>query len=779
MTTGIIAFALGIACLQWQATLPGWTGLTAAGALGVALCLPRACRRHRLILWGGAFLLGLAWAGLCAQQRMADALAEALEGRDVAVVGVVAAMPQRFENGWRFVFRVEQAPVGVPGLISLAWYQSRQLDEAGESLPLETVHAGERWRFTVRLKRPHGNLNPHGFDYEAWLLEQGLRATGYVRASAGYERLATFVPSPMNRIERWREAVRGRFEAILGDSPAKGVLVALAVGDQRGIAQSQWQDFSRTGLTHLFSVSGLHITLVAGLVYSLTAFFWRRSPRLVHCLATPRAAALAGMVTAWGYALLAGFAVPAQRTFYMLAVVAAALAARRTVASHQVLALALGVVLVLDPWAVLSAGFWLSFGAVALLFYVGSARVGEEPRGHGWLSAWGRAQWAMTAGMVPLLLALFQQFSLVSPLANAFAIPLVSFIITPLALAAMVPGLGGLLPLVAWLTDRLLDACHYLAASPWAVWQQAAPPPWALAFALPGVLWLLAPRGVPARWLGAVLCLPLFLLPLERPVAGMAKVVVLDVGQGLAVHVQTARHDLLFDTGPLFSPEANSGNRIIVPYLRAVGVTRLDGLVVSHADKDHSGGAASVLEAVSTTWMIHALPAHHELLAQASAARPCFDGQEWTWDGVHFSVLHPVFARHDEPTRKSNDMSCVLKVTTSSGSVLIPSDIEAASEAELLARHADLAADVLVVPHHGSRTSSTEAFITAVTPRLALFPVGYRNRFGHPKEDIVARYGAVAQGRTDFDGALTVTFDQNGPLLVREREGQRRYWHGR
>jgi len=727
----------------------------------------------------GVFLLGFAWAGLCAQQRLADALAPELEGQDVALVGVVAAMPQHFENGWRFPFHVEQGPVGVPRLISLAWYQSLQLDDEGQPTPQPEIHAAERWRFTVRLKRPHGNVNPHGFDYEAWLLEQGIRATGYVRPRAGYQRLTAFVATPLNGMERLREHVRQRFETVLGDDPATGILVALAVGDQRGIPQAQWQDFARTGLTHLFSVSGLHITLVSGLIYGLTALLWRRSPRLTQRIPAPQAAALAGLLTAWGYALLAGFAVPAQRTFYMLAVVAAALMARRTLASHQVLALALGVVLVLDPWAVLAAGFWLSFAAVALLFYIGSARVGQERGLGGFLAGWGRAQWAMTAGMVPLLLALFQQFSLASPLANGFAIPLVSFVITPLALLAMVPGFGFLLPPAAWLTDGLLQACHWLALAPWAVWQQGAPPSWALVFALPGVVWLLAPRGFPARWVGAVLCLPLFLVPPQRPGADEAKVVLLDVGQGLAVHVQTAHHDLLFDTGPLFSLEANSGNRIIVPYLRAAGVGHLHGLVVSHADKDHSGGEASVVEMLPTDWMLHALPSHHELLSLPVTHRPCVDGQQWEWDGVRFAVLHPLPERHAAPTRKSNDMSCVLKVETAGASVLIAADIEARSEGELLQRHrAELPADVLVVPHHGSRTSSSPDFVAAVQPRLALFAVGYRNRFGHPKEEVVARYDQSVLGRSDDHGALTVSLEEGGLKWFSERERQPRYWHG-
>ncbi|HEY3432829.1 MAG TPA: DNA internalization-related competence protein ComEC/Rec2 [Rhodocyclaceae bacterium] len=777
MTSGIIAFALGIAWLQCQAVLPETNLLWASAAMGVILCL----FRFRLLRCAAALLLGIAWAGLLAQHRLADKLPLDVEGQDVQVAGVVAAMPQRFENGWRFAFTVEKASQPVPQQISLAWYQSHQLDEDGLRIPLRQVHAGERWRFTVRLKRPHGNMNPFGFDYEGWLLEQGIRATGYVRAASGVEQVDGFVHRPRYWIEHFRESLRQRFEDILGDAPATGILVALAVGDQRGISQEQWQVFSRTGLSHLFSVSGLHITMVAGLAYGLVNLLWRRSSRLPLRMPSLQAAALGGVLAALMYCLLAGFAVPAQRTLYMLTVMGLALLARRPIATHQVLAAALGVVLLLDPWAVLSVGFWLSFGAVALLFYIGSARVGQGKGITGALADWGRAQWAMTVGMVPLMLLLFQQFSLVSPLANGVAIPLVSFVVTPLALLATLPGLGMLLVPAAWLTELLLQGCTWLASTSWAVWQQHAPPVWALAAGVIGTFWCLAPKGFPARWVGAVLFLPLFLLPAPRPVAGEARLTVLDVGQGLAVHLQTAQHDLVFDSGPLFSPDANSGNRIIVPYLRAVGVTRLDGLVVSHADKDHSGGAASVLESVPTDWLLHALPAHHFLLDEPVKALPCYDGQRWEWDGVTLSILHPRFERHADPTRKTNDMSCVLKVETAYGSALIPSDIEAVSEVELLKQHPlGLKADVLLAPHHGSRTSSTQEFISAVSAKTVVFPVGYRNRFGHPKEDVLARYddGKTTLLRTDRDGAVVMDFRQDGIHYRNERIARQRYWFG-
>lgn len=774
MSIVAVAFALGIAWLQWQPALPGAAALGMLGAAGVSFAaLARFGRYRGAALALGAFGLGIAWAGAAAQLRLADALAPEHEGRDVALTGVVATLPQRFENGLRFEFDVENSSLPVPARISLAWYRGWRGDD-DEASAIEPLHAGERWMLAVRLKRPHGNANPWGYDYEAALLERGIRATGYVRGAETNRRLDGFVPRAGYAVERLRERLRERFGAVLGASRHGGILVALAIGDQRAIDPALWQVFARTGTTHLMSISGLHVTMLAGLGYALVSALWRRSRRLPLRLPAQKAAMLAGVLVAFAYCLIAGFQVPAQRTLIMLAVVALALWSGRSLSSRRVLSLALLVVLLLDPWAVLAAGFWLSFGAVALLFYIGAGRI--RP-GH-WLAGWGRAQWAVTVGMVPALLALFQQFSLVSPLANAVAIPVVSLVVTPLALAGSLPLGEPLLWLAEWILARQMLLLEWLAASPWAVWQQHAPPPWTLGLALVGIAWLLLPRGFPARWLGLAACLPLLLVPPARPTAGAALATVLDVGHGLAVHVQTATHDLVFDTGPSFSADVDSGSRIIVPYLRARGVRRLDLVAISHADIDHAGGAESVIAALPVDRLLTSLPFDHPLSALPVPHRPCVDGDAWEWDGVRFAVLHPTAAQYQAPARKTNDMSCVLKLTAAGGaSLLLAADVEAVSEAALVARHAPaLRADALVVPHQGSRTSSTPAFVAAVGARTAIFPVGYRNRFGHPKPDVVERYAAADTFRTDRDGALTVTLDR-GVEVASERAARPRYWH--
>ena len=763
----ILGFVLGVLLLQRQGMLPEWPALGGL-AVGILACAALAwgVRRRwpalsRAACFLGALLAGIAWAATLGQIRLADQLPSQNEGRDIRVSGVVASLPQAYENGVRFDFEVERAEAAVPARLSLAWYRGWRAEESDEWHAAPELHAGERWQLTVRLKRPHGNLNPHGFDYEAWLFERGVRATGYVRAAEDNRRLDEFVPRAGLAVERLRERIRERFYRSLPEHDYAGVLVALAVGDQRAIDSGLWQVFARTGISHLMSISGLHVTMVAGLGAWLMSFFWRRRPALMLRLPAQKAAAAAGWATAFAYCLLAGFGVPAQRTLYMLSVVALALWLGRAASGSRVLALALLLVLLIDPWAVLAAGFWLSFGAVALLFYIAAGRI--APR-H-WLVEWGRAQWAVTIGLVPALLALFQQFSLVSPLANAVAIPLVGLVITPLTLVAALLPFDLLLVMAHQLLAWLMTFIEWLADLPLAVWQQPAQPLWAVLLAILGCAWLLLPRGFPSRGMGVVLMLPLVLLPAERPAPGELRLTVLDVGQGLAVHAQTAAHDLLYDTGPQFSVDANSGNRILLPYLRAQGVRRLDGLILTHEDKDHAGGALSLLDGLPVDWTASSLPEAHPF-REAPGHRPCFDGQAWEWDGVRFEMLHPAPADYDKAKRRSNDMSCVLKVTTAQGSVLLSGDIEAAAEAALLKRHGErLSADVLLAPHHGSRTSSTPAFLAAVGADTVILPVGYRNRFRHPNAEVLGRYEAMGAEvrRTDRDGAVNSELRRRAP----------------
>jgi competence protein ComEC len=635
----------------------------------------------------------------------------------------------------------------------------------------EPVHPGERWLFTVRLRRPHGNVNPHGFDYEVWLLERGIGATGYVR-QRGEQRKVGWRNSFQDRVEQAREAVRERFLQHLGATPAAGILAALAVGDQRAISNEEWRLFSLTGVTHLMSISGLHVTLVSGLFAWLLAALWRRVPALTLRLPARKAAALAAIAAAFGYSLLAGFAVPAQRTFYMVTVVALALWWGRIASPGRVLALALATVVLADPWSPLSPGLWLSFGAVLLIFYAAAGYNAPEPR----VSQWVRVQWAITVGLAPAALLLFGQVSVAGPLANAVAIPVVSVIVTPLALAAAVVPVTPLLDLSAWLVEGLLQFLEWCAQLPGALWQQHVPPLWTILLALAGAAWLLAPRGLPWRAGGAALMAPAFALSPPAPPFGEAWVTTFDVGQGLAVLVRTSGRTLLYDAGPAYGAEADSGSRIVLPALRGAGLARLDTMVLSHEDVDHVGGALSVLEAVEVDTLASSLPAGHALNALTTSALRCRRGLSWEWDGVRFEMLHPADATA-RPARR-NDLSCVLRVASAGGSMLLTGDIERASETALLQAAKGVKNDVLLVPHHGSRTSSTTDFIAAVGPRWAVVPTGYRNRFGHPHRDVLERYRFAGAEilRTDLHGAVSVTLGARHVEVQAERHRRQRYW---
>jgi len=506
-------------------------------------------------------------------------------------------------------------------------------------------------------------------------------------------------------------------------------------------------------------------------------------------------AAAVGVVAAGSYVLLAGAEVPAVRTFAMLAIAACGLWLGRQGTAGVVWLWALAGVLLWDPWATLTPGFWLSFGAVGLLLYASAGRL-RAPAASGFRARLGdairegaHAQWVVTLGLAPLTLALFQQASLVAPIANAAAIPVVTLGVVPLALLGIVVPADILFQVAHAILAWLMRFLEVLAALPDATWQQHAPVPWTVAAGVLGALWLLAPRGVPGRAWGLLWILPLFVVRPEPPPYGAFRLTVLDVGQGLSVVVQTHSYTMVYDAGPRFTETTDAGGRIVAPFLRAAGLRRADGLVISHQDLDHSGGTLSLMQATPVGWFASSLPAEHGIVvrtqAQAKAkagheVMACIAGQRWTWDGVTFTVLHPTRAEYDDPRVKTNDRSCVVRIDSSFGSALLTGDLEARSEAKLLRDdRAALRADVLVVPHHGSRTSSTPAFIRGVAPAIAVFACGYRNRFGHPRPDIVARYAAesVEMVRTDMEGAVTLTFAPGTPLQpASARELRRRYW---
>lgn len=783
-----LSFSLGVWLLQQRAALPpvAWGWWLTAYPVVLTISERTVAQRAARTLSLAAFACGIgffyaAWQG---EQRLSVSLPDEWQGRDIIVLGVIAQLPHVDERGQRFRFDVEQtltSGIQVPRHLYLSTY----FDPPNRPM----MHAGERWQLTVRLKQPHGSSNPYGADFELRALENDVRATGYVRNRENIPsghlnvRLDRLADGLTYRIESWREDIRDKIAATLGRAPYTGILTALAIGDQASIPDAQWQLFRRTGVVHLMSISGLHITMLAGMIFAVTYWLWRQSARLTLWLPARKAAAFSAVMTAYGYAVLAGYGVPAQRTAIMVAAVAAALWLNRNFSLAQILCIAVLGVLIPDPWAILSPGFCLSFGAVALILYTTSHRVrfkddaphpeyGAIPvtlNAMRLLREYATVQWAMSLGLIPLLLALFWQVSLASPIANAIAIPLVSLVVVPLTL------LGAALPteVPLWLAHIVLHLTmvplQYLSELPHAVWIQHAPPLWSIAAGMLGVLWLLLPAGFPARYLGGLLMLPMFLNTPEPPSPGDLRLIVFDVGQGLSVAAQTSNHVLLYDTGPDFPGEADSGNRMLAPSLRALGITSLDGLILSHDDLDHTGGTASILQNLPT----------NRIWASGSPgtsipAERCRDGISWDWDGVVFEILHPAY-----DSNRSNDNSCVLRISTGSHHILLAGDIEKRSEQRLLKEHADkLPASLLVVPHHGSSGSSGMDFVAAVLPDYAVFTSGYRNRFGHPKAQILQRYldsGATLL-RSDQDGAILVSMNAQTITVERYRKTHRRYW---
>ncbi|MBT9566929.1 MAG: DNA internalization-related competence protein ComEC/Rec2 [Thiobacillus sp.] len=773
MRIALIAFCLGVWLLQQQAALPSAQWLWVLPLLSASLLAPRSAspfvetvRRLGIALLCAA--LGFAWAAWRADLRLADRLPDHWQGVDLTVVGVVNDLPQADARGERFVLDVEQVITrNAPRLkrIQLTRYWPRK----GDRMP--SVRAGERWKFTVRLKRPYGTHNPHGFDLEAWMLERDIAGSGYVRAKPPPQRIDAQAATAAAWVSATRAGIRERIVSTLGEAPYAGVIAALVIGDQRSIPHDQWRSFTRTGVNHLLSISGLHVTMIAALAGWVVGFAWRRWPRAAERLPSRHAGLFAAVLAACAYALLAGFQVPAQRTLFMLVVLALAFWGRREPRPFSALIWALFAVLLIDPWAVLSAGFWLSFGAMAAILWVTFGRVAMPDKLRGWITV----QAAVTLALAPALLLLFQQVSIVSPLANAVAIPVVSWLVTPLALLGLV--VPSLWHVAAWIMDGLGQGLSWASTLSWAVTARPAPDAWATLLAVVGTVWLLMPRGFPLRVLGALLWLPIAFPPQANIAAGRFQADVIDVGQGTAILIRTANHALLYDTGAAFS-DSDSGERIIVPYLRASGVGALSGVMVSHDDNDHSGGLQSVLRDIPAGWLLHGLPATSPLLAGAPRPHHCHRGQHWRWDGVHFEILNPPARAYAEPNRRDNDFSCVLKVSLGKQRLLITGDAERRGELELMESGANLAATVLVAGHHGSRTSSLAEFIEQVHPDMAVFTVGYRNRFNHPHPQVVARYHEAGARtlRSDKSGLIKLTFGSSDVTASEFHPSRRRYW---
>ncbi|EAR23543.1 DNA internalization-related competence protein ComEC/Rec2 [Nitrococcus mobilis] len=751
------AFAIGVIGFQllpWP--LAGWLALATLPLLALLLARTRARQL-------GLFTLGVAWAAAAAAWALECRLPNALDGRNLILEGVVIELPERTAVRQRFLvrpIRIVDYPANrpLPRRIRLAWYGRTP-----------TVHPGERWRWRVKLRQPHGLMNPTGFDYERWLFQNRIDATGYVRNTLQARRLDTAWS-----VDALRERIsRGIATALEGQGAAAGVLTALVTGDRRGIDPATWRDLNAAGITHLIAISGLHIGLVAGLVYWLTGGLWRRLPQVPLWLPTPIAQTVTGTLAAMGYATLAGFSVPTQRALIMLMVLASARLARRRIGPLRAWWGAMAAVLALDPFAPLGPGFWLSFTAVAVILLVVRRRPGVSRR-----QELIGLQFALAVGLLPIMSAWFQRCSLIAPFINLAAIPLAGMLLVPGALLAtaalwLLPGLGSLLLQgLAWLTQSLLAGLGHLVHAVQPLVLLPTPEFWTLALAAVGATLLLLPAGFPGRVLAVPLCVPLLVGVRASPSPGTAWITVLDVGQGSSVVVRTARHILVYDTGPAWGGgNAAAASVSLLPFLRSRGITVVDRVVVSHADDDHSGGLAALLAALPAANVVIGEP----FATAPSGARLCQRGQAWQWDEVRFRVLAP-----RGRGLRGNDASCVIRVASAGAALLLPGDLERAGELELLEQPGSLSADVLLVPHHGSRTSSSAEFIRRVQPSLALVSVGRNNSYGLPAAEVINRYRrhGVRVLRTDRDGAIQLALGVDGyRVRARLRRDRQAYYH--
>lgn len=646
------------------------------------------------------------------------------------IVGVIASIPVKESNQIYFLFKTEKQ------LIRLSWRNG-----------IDNLKVGDEWQFKVKIKKIHGLQNPGSFDFETWSLQKGLQATGSV-INDQYNQYLThyYLQYPLSQL---RQLILNKIKNVMPVSATSSWLLALIVGERHGMQKADWEVLKKTGTNHLMAIAGLHIGIVSGLLGYLVGFFWRQFPKLIVWLPAQEASAYVCLISAWFYSALAGFSIPTQRACLMLTIFMVMKLIRRESSSWHVWSLSLLIVLMINPLSILTESFWLSFGTLALIIYGMSARLNAK----GWWWRWGRVQWVIGFGLLPLSLVLFQEFSLVSLLVNSIAIPWLEFFILPFCLLSIF--FVFYLPVISHyllcLADKSLAVLWkiltWFADAPFSTWYAAMPNAWVLCCVITGCILLLMPRGMPGRWLSIIWLLPLLCFQYPRPDKNDLWLTVLDVGQGLSVVVQTHQHTLIYDAGPNMGGN-DAGERIVLPYLRTQGIKHVDAMVISHGDNDHIGGAKAIINALPVLEIKTSVPEKFP----ETLVTTCLAGQHWEWDGVNFTFLYP----SGRDLGLNNDSSCVLKIENSKHKVLLTGDIERYAEERLLAESADLSADILIAPHHGSKTSAIPAFLEAVHPTVVLYATGYLNRYHFPHAEVVKRYSelGVMQWNTVDTGAV-------------------------
>lgn len=771
------------------------------------------------------------WVAYLSQSRAQNLLSEHLENQHLVVEGVVDSLPQDSESGRRFTLKVsswEKISTGtlnepnLPERISLGWYAPRpffnsvQTSYKADLSKIPELIPGQVWRFQVALKRPRGLSNPHTFDYERWAFMQNLGANGHVLDKNQAKQLGWSFKNFSVLVEWVRWNIRDKIKQSLpSDSRYLGVLIALVIGDQNAISQEDWKMFNATGIGHLIAISGMHITMLAALGAWLGRRLWKKAT-WVEFVPTSKVAVIAGFMTALIYTWIAGFQIPAQRTMVMVGVAALALWGGRIVKGFDLWWWALFIVMLIHPWAIYTPGFWLSFGAVAIILFAMPSEQHHQKKetfnipdaDHIYLrgiresfSEACRVQAVVTIALIPLTLFWFFQISVVSPLSNAFAIPVISWLVTPLAmLGAFIPNpfSSWVLSMAHWILDCLLTLLNKMASWDWSVLYGPKPSWWIFLIAMAGVLLCVRSGLILDTWksrlLGLIVSLGIFFTMPNGISKGDFQALAWDIGQGTAVLIRTKNHVLLYDTGPLSGSSNDPGQRILLPYLRAEGISKIDRLAISHKDADHIGGVSSLLKSIQIDEVRGSIPESHplqnEIKSAGVGARPCQAGDQWAWDGVEFIIWHPgsdVTFEDRFHRGKPNEMSCVIEVRSKHYSFWLTGDVERYGEAEIVerfqlaepARHPNKRTQIFMAPHHGSKTSSTLSFLDWIHPDWAFAQTGYQNRYRHPSREVIARYESrgLKLLNTSHTGALLWKIRGKNLDFEAWRDSNRRIWH--
>ncbi len=774
MRTSIISFFLGIYLCQQQGQLSESLFFVGLSVLLLSIGIGIHYRNRRyffFLLVISTFLCGFLWAYYHALVRIEKQLLIVPTIDEIWVQGYIRSLPVSKEKGQQFLLQTTRYKV-VADTRKNKWQNVALLLQITWDTP-GILRSGDTWQLKIAIKPPIGKHNIASFDYQQWLFSQGIQATGWVLISQENQRLKV-ASTVFQQFLLLRYKIALRLDTVLSDNPYKGIIKALLVGDKSAISTSQWRVFQATGTSHLMAISGLHIGIISSLVFILLRYLWNLSK---GCYAIPayRIAAIGSVLFALFYALLAGFALPTQRALIMLTVAFVAIFKQTYLSAWDIFLLALLGVLLLDPWSVLSAGFYLSFGAVLAIMYVLQGRIGSSSTVIQML----KIQLAVSLFLFPLLILFFQQGSVIAPLVNFILIPVVSLFFIPFLLFSSLflwtPLAGSLFSLNTLFFDKIWWLLDILAS--WQGSQIILPIPDSLTLFLVyiGIILLLTPQGWRLRYLGLFLYLPLFFKSYPRPLTGDVFMSVLDVGQGTAIVIQTKNHTLLYDTGRAWK-DGDNAQQVILPFFRSQGITQLDYLMLSHADNDHSGGAKSIISAMP---IAHLSSGEKQRLNDIHPAiTTCYRGQQWQWDQVQFKVLAPI---KNAVVKKSNNASCVLQVIDASGQrILLTGDIEKPIEWQLLHYYGnDLQADIVVVPHHGSKSSSSQTWVNTIQAKYAVFTTGYLNQFALPSQKIVQRYQQAQSIILDTaqEGAIYFQLTANKITYVTYQNQFRRYWH--